>query len=242
MFRISLAKIREDSTWPQAWKKYTWQKINEEGASFLLVKSKTEGKNGVKALAHVEVLSTFLPFPSFPQSNKFSQQRGTAPIGPGKEEQEEGARGRAGMRGEKSRREAEGEEGGLKEWLQAPLVQCVSRREEFWLQSLPAPPYGPAGPWPWISPPYLPGSSRNPTYFFLYLCAFLFLHLSHSLFFLCCTLCSCTHSPLNQSAYQFMHMCMPARMHFSSLYLCGSQIRHDHLNCSLDTVWARVLI
>lgn len=82
----------------------------------------------------MEVLSTFLPFPSFPQSNKFSQQRGTAPIGPGKEEQEEGARGRAGMRGERSRREAEGEEGGLEEWIQAPLVQCVSRREELWLQ------------------------------------------------------------------------------------------------------------
>lgn len=97
-------------------------------------KKKKEGKNEVKALAHVEVLSTFLPFPSFPHSNKFTQQRGTAPIGPGEEEQEEGARGRAGMRGERRRRETEGEEGGLEEWIQAPLAQRVSRREEPWLE------------------------------------------------------------------------------------------------------------
>lgn len=201
------------------------------------MKSKTEGKNGVKALAHVEVLSTFLPFPSFPQSNKFSQQRGTAPIGPGKEEQEEGARGRAGMRGERSRREAEGEEGGLEEWIQAPLAQCVSRREELWLQQR--------------AYQHLPTVQQDPdpeSHYRIYLGLldillipfYIFVPFSPSIclthFFLCCTLCSCTHSPLNQSAYQFMHMCMPARMHFSSQYLCGSQIRHDHVNCSLDSV------
>lgn len=186
----------------------------------------------------MEVLSTFLPFPSFPQSNKFSQQRGTAPIGPGKEEQEEGARGRAGMRGERSRREAEGEEGGLEEWIQAPLVQCVSRREELWLQQR--------------AYQHLLTVQQDPdpeSHHHIYLglleilliSFYTFVPFSPSIclthfFFLCCTLCSCTHSPLNQIAYQFMHMCMPVRVHFFSQYLCGSQIRHDHVNCSLETV------
>lgn len=80
-------------------------------------------------------------------------------------------------------------------------------------ESLPAPPYGPAGPWPWISPPYLPGSSRNPTYFFLYLCAFLSLHLSHSLFFSLLHIMflhPLTFKPKCISIYAYVHACAHA--------------------------------
>ncbi|KAI9543186.1 hypothetical protein NQZ68_014117 [Dissostichus eleginoides] len=71
------------------------------------------------------------------RSLNFTQQRGTAPIGPGKEEQEKGderegwekgGRGEGGVKNKKS----EGEEGGLEGWIQAPLAQRVSRREELW--------------------------------------------------------------------------------------------------------------
>ena len=91
--------------------------------------------------------TAFSLFFSSPRSNKFTQQRGTAPIGPGKEEQEEGDQREGGRReedeGVKGRRE-----GGLEGWIQAPLAQRVSRRKELSAGqgSSPAPPYGPAGP------------------------------------------------------------------------------------------------
>ncbi|CAB1420034.1 unnamed protein product, partial [Pleuronectes platessa] len=67
-------------------------------------------------------------------SNKFTQRRGTAPIRPGKEEQEEGDERECqeeGRRGERER-ERERREG--------------KGRASSGQGSSPAPPYGPAGP------------------------------------------------------------------------------------------------
>lgn len=109
-----------------------------------------ESKSGENTLAHVEVLSTFLSFPSLPHSNKFTQRRGTAPIEPGKEEQEEGDE-REGPGGGGSEEEEEerlkGRREGLKDGSRLDcLSACPEGKSYSWAGSSPAPPYGPAGP------------------------------------------------------------------------------------------------
>lgn len=82
---------------------------------FLKEKSKTKAEVEKMHEPTWRCLALFSLFQSLPHSNKFSQRRGTAPMQPGKEEQEEGDEREGWEEGEGGveEEESEGEEGGL---------------------------------------------------------------------------------------------------------------------------------
>lgn len=92
------------SIWRHAWKNYT---CRSSDWWIFPIRGK---KWGEKKKPTWRCFAAFSLFFFFPRSNKFTQQRGTAPIGPGKEEREEGDE-REGVKGGRAWRMDQGSTG-----------------------------------------------------------------------------------------------------------------------------------